>query len=147
MTTLYEGASHCRNSSLNRSSGPRIRMVRLKVMSILRSNPHHDSRGQQIQSYFLYAKQHGRPRQWAQPSTTPSPSLAVGGFTVTHPFHPLYNQRFEILNYQHNWGEYRVTFYQTPEHVRTLPAAWTSIVPPDPSQCDACSRSSSLSCG
>jgi hypothetical protein len=54
-------------------------------------------------------------------------------FTVTHPFHPLYNQQFEILNYRHNWGEYRVTFYQTSEHVRTLPAAWTSIVPPDPS--------------
>ncbi len=54
-------------------------------------------------------------------------------FTVTHPFHPLYNQQFEILNYRHNWGEYRVTFYETPEHVRTLPAAWTSIVSADPS--------------
>ena len=45
----------------------------------------------------------------------------------------MYGQQFEILNYRHNWGEYRVTFYETPEHVRTLPAAWTSIVPPDPS--------------
>ncbi len=56
-----------------------------------------------------------------------------GVFTVTHPFHPLYNQQFEILNYRHNWGEYRVTFYETSEHVRTLPAAWTSLVSPDPS--------------
>ncbi|MGO8947563.1 MAG: DUF5372 family protein [Ktedonobacterales bacterium] len=54
-------------------------------------------------------------------------------FTVTHPFHPLYGQQFEILNYRHNWGEYRVTFYDTPEHVRALPAAWTSLHPPDPS--------------
>jgi hypothetical protein len=54
-------------------------------------------------------------------------------FTVTHPFHPLYGQQFEILNYRHNWGEYRVTFYETPDRVRTLPAAWTSLVPPDPS--------------
>ena len=54
-------------------------------------------------------------------------------FTVTHPFHPLYGQQFEILNYRHNWGEYRVTFYETPDHVRTLPAAWTSLVPSDPS--------------
>ena len=54
-------------------------------------------------------------------------------FTVTHPFHPLYNQQFEILNYRHNWGEYRVTFYETADRVRTLPAAWTSMVPPDPS--------------
>jgi hypothetical protein len=45
----------------------------------------------------------------------------------------LYGQQFEILNYRHNWGEYRVTFYETPDHVRTLPAAWTSLVPPDPS--------------
>ena len=74
-----------------------------------------------------------RPFLWTKPSTTPSPSLAEGVFTVTHPFHPLYGQQFEILTYRHNWGEYRVTFYQTPEHVRVLPAAWTSLAPPDPS--------------
>ncbi len=51
---------------------------------------------------------------------------------MTHPFHPLYGQQFEILNYRHNWGEYRVTFYQTPDHVRALPAVWTSLAPPDP---------------
>jgi hypothetical protein len=44
----------------------------------------------------------------------------------------LYGQQFEILTYRHNWGEYRVTFYDAPEHVRALPAAWTSLVPPDP---------------
>ena len=54
-------------------------------------------------------------------------------FTVTHPFHPLYGQQFEILNYRHNWGEYRVIFYETPDHVRSLPAVWTSLVSPDPS--------------
>ena len=74
-----------------------------------------------------------QPFLWTQPSTTPSPSLAEGVFTVTHPFHPLYGQQFEILTYRHNWGEYRVTFYQTPDHVRALPAAWTSLAPPDPS--------------
>ncbi len=59
---------------------------------------------------------------------------------MTHPFHPLYGQQFEILNYRHNWGEYRVTFYETPDQVRTLPAAWTSIVPPDPAVVIACGR-------
>jgi hypothetical protein len=44
----------------------------------------------------------------------------------------LYGQQFEILTCRHNWGEYRVTFSDTPEHVRALPAAWTSIVPPEP---------------
>ena len=38
-----------------------------------------------------------------------------------------------MLSYRHNWGEYRVTFYDTPGHVRALPAAWTSVAPPDPS--------------
>jgi hypothetical protein len=52
---------------------------------------------------------------------------------VTHPFHPLYGQQFEMLSYRHNWGEYRVTFYQTPDRVRALPAAWTSLAPSDPS--------------
>ena len=68
---------------------------------------------------------------WTKPSTTPSPSLAEGLFTVTHPFHPLYGQQFEILTCRHNWGEYRITFYDTPDHIRGLPAAWTSMVPPD----------------
>jgi hypothetical protein len=45
----------------------------------------------------------------------------------------LYGRQFEILNYRHNWGEYRVTFYENPDHVHTLPAAWTSLVPSDPS--------------
>jgi hypothetical protein len=54
-------------------------------------------------------------------------------FTVTHPFHPLYGQQFEILSYRSCWGEYRVTFYETPDRVRILPAAWTSLAPPDPS--------------
>ena len=45
----------------------------------------------------------------------------------------MYGQQFEILAYRHNWGEYRVTFYETPDHVRALPAAWTSLAPSDPS--------------
>ncbi len=44
----------------------------------------------------------------------------------------MYGQQFEILSYRHNWGEYRVTFYDSPGHVRALPAAWTSLAPPDP---------------
>jgi len=45
----------------------------------------------------------------------------------------LYGQQFEILTYRHNWGEYRVTFYDTPDHVRALPAVWTSLASSDPS--------------
>ncbi len=59
---------------------------------------------------------------------------------MTHPFHPLYGQQFEMLSYRHNWGEYRVTFYQTPDHVRALPASWTSLAPSDPSVVMAAGR-------
>ena len=59
---------------------------------------------------------------------------------MTHPFHPLYGQQFEMLSYRHNWGEYRVTFYQTPDRVRALPAAWTSLAPSDPSRVLAAGR-------
>jgi len=45
----------------------------------------------------------------------------------------LYGRQFEILTCRHNWGEYRVTFYETADHVRALPAAWTSLAPADPS--------------
>lgn len=59
---------------------------------------------------------------------------------MTHPFHPLHGQQFEMLSYRHNWGEYRVTFYQTPDRVRALPAAWTSLAPPDRSRILAAGR-------
>ncbi len=59
---------------------------------------------------------------------------------MTHPFHPLCGQQFELLSYRHNWGEYRVTFYQTPDRVRALPATWTNLAPPDPSVVMAAGR-------
>jgi len=37
-----------------------------------------------------------------------------------------------MLSYRHNWGAYRVTFYETPGHVRARPSACTSVAPPDP---------------
>jgi hypothetical protein len=53
-------------------------------------------------------------------------------FTVTHPYHPWYGQQFELLDSYQHWGAYRVTFYDALGQVRGLPAAWTSLVPPDP---------------
>ncbi len=46
---------------------------------------------------------------------------------MTHPFHPLYGQQFEILTCRHNWGEYRLTFYETPDHIRGQPACADSL--------------------
>ncbi len=52
----------------------------------------------------------------------------------------MYGRQFEILNYRHSWGEYRVSFYETADHVRILPAAWTSLAPPDRSRVLAAGR-------
>ena len=51
---------------------------------------------------------------------------------MTHPFHPWRGRRFELFTYRHNWGEYRVWFFDDDEHLRSLPAAWTDVAPPDP---------------
>jgi hypothetical protein len=56
----------------------------------------------------------------------------LGGFQVVHPFHPLRGQRFELVAYLHTWGEHRVFYHDEKGCLRSLPASWTSVVPPDP---------------
>ena len=53
-------------------------------------------------------------------------------FTVTHPFHPLRGQTFELLTYRFNWGEDRVMYVGPNGRTRSLPATWTSVAPTDP---------------
>ena len=53
-------------------------------------------------------------------------------FTVTHPFHPLRGQTFELLTYRFNWGEDRVMYVGSSGRTRSLPVAWTSVAPIDP---------------
>ncbi|MCZ7664922.1 MAG: hypothetical protein FIA93_10300 [Deltaproteobacteria bacterium] len=52
---------------------------------------------------------------------------------VTHPFHPLTGQEFELVGYAHTWGEHRV-FFRKPqeERVHSLPARWTDVEGVDP---------------
>jgi hypothetical protein len=52
---------------------------------------------------------------------------------VTHPFHPLSGQEFEMTGYGHTWGEHRVFFRETGQtRVRSLPATWTDVGEADP---------------
>jgi len=53
-------------------------------------------------------------------------------FRVTHPFHPLRGQEFEIINYGHFWGELRVSFHDQDGRFCSFPASWTSVAAPDP---------------
>jgi hypothetical protein len=54
-------------------------------------------------------------------------------FTVTHPCHPLFGQQFLFLGQRFTWSEPRV-FFRDPVsgRIRSLPAGWTDLAPPDP---------------
>lgn len=50
---------------------------------------------------------------------------------MTHPFHPCTGQRFVLATRKQNWGEDRVMFFDPQGRLRSLPAAWTDVDPPD----------------
>jgi hypothetical protein len=60
---------------------------------------------------------------------------------VTHPFHPLCGQTFEFVARRNNWGEDRVCFHDERGELKSLPAAWTDVVEPDPFVVVAAGRS------
>lgn len=51
---------------------------------------------------------------------------------MTHPYHPLHGQQFELVTRRHTWGLDRVYYYDTHDVLQSLPAAWTTAVEPDP---------------
>jgi hypothetical protein len=52
---------------------------------------------------------------------------------VTHPFHPLHGQEFEVVDRRRvKSGEDRLYLQVGPEQVVTVPAAWTTLGRPDP---------------
>ena len=52
---------------------------------------------------------------------------------MVHPFHPEHGQEFEPVGFAPTWGEQRV-FFREPggTRIRSMPAAWTDVVGPDP---------------
>ena len=52
---------------------------------------------------------------------------------MTHPFHPLRGQEFEVVDRRRvKSGEDRLSLQVGPEQVVRIPAAWTTLGPPDP---------------
>ena len=62
-------------------------------------------------------------------------------FRITHPFHPGSGQEFDLVAYLHAWGENRAYFHMEGEHLVSVPASWTDLVPEDPLVCLAAGRS------
>jgi hypothetical protein len=60
---------------------------------------------------------------------------------VTHPFHPLHDREFEMIEYRHAWGEERVYFLDSSGRIQRLPASWTDIAGEDPFVVVAAGRS------
>jgi hypothetical protein len=66
------------------------------------------------------------------PSTATHIGSSDAHFRITHPYHPLKGQEFELLTHKHTWGEHRVYYHDQDGHLRSLPAHWTDAVPQDP---------------
>src|SRR5262249_46227219 len=73
-----------------------------------------------------------RRRRWRKSRIAPRDAHLPQVFTVTHPFHPLHGQTFELLTYRFNWGEDRVMYVRADGGARSLPVGWTGIAPEDP---------------
>ncbi len=53
-------------------------------------------------------------------------------FTVTHPFHPLYQSKFELLSYRKSWGRQFIDFRYDNGETGAIPLAWTDADQADP---------------
>ena len=60
---------------------------------------------------------------------------------MTHPFHPWFNQEFDLVCHRQSWREDRVYLTDEGGDVRSLPASWTDAAPPDPFVVVAAGRS------
>jgi hypothetical protein len=65
-------------------------------------------------------------------STTANRNNLPQTYRVTHPFHPLYQQEFELVDRRHNWGEDRVYFHDDQGDLKSILTRYTSIRAVDP---------------
>ena len=60
---------------------------------------------------------------------------------MTHPFHPLADQRLEFVKRRKNWSADRVYVYDPEGRLVALPVEWTDVEVPDPFVVVAAGRS------
>jgi len=69
---------------------------------------------------------------WSSAGTAPGHQQPARYFTITHPFHPWRGRRFELLECQRQWGQWRVYYLSKTGRRAFFAAAWTDAVPQDP---------------
>ena len=72
------------------------------------------------------------PGRYPKLSTAPDCHGEQRRVRVTHPFHPLFGQGFDLLTYRNTWGEDRAYFHDHNGRLLHLPARWTDLLEPDP---------------
>ena len=78
---------------------------------------------------------------WHECSTAPHGDVEIRRFRVTHPYHPLFQQEFELVSYRQDWGEDRVWFQDKLGRLHSLPTSWTDAGAVDPFVALAAGRS------
>jgi len=58
-------------------------------------------------------------------TNAPHRDVEKRSFRITHPFHPWFQEEFELLACRQNWGEDRVWFQDRSGHLHSVPANWT----------------------
>lgn len=74
-------------------------------------------------------------------STTHQADNQLRRFRIIHPHHPLHQQEFDLVDYVHDWREHRVYFYDQDDNLKSVPTAWTDVLPLDPFVLTASGRS------
>ena len=73
-----------------------------------------------------------RLRNWRRVRIAHNAKHAKQFFTVTHPFHPWRGRRFELINCECRWGQWRVFYVNEEGSLAYLPASWTDASAKDP---------------
>ena len=74
----------------------------------------------------------GRSLSWSRQANALGAKGEPIRFYVTHPYHPLCGQTFELAAQNKEFGEDRVFYRDADGRMRYLPARWTSMAAPDP---------------
>jgi hypothetical protein len=69
---------------------------------------------------------------WGKPSNAHLFDGTIKTFKVTHPFHPLCGNVYDLVTYRYNWGIDRAYYHDAKGKLSSIPACWTSIYTPPP---------------